>query len=222
MIHKREAHLSELMDAPNASVSRLFKTYKAFRIINRLTAYWKWIYEVEIRPHLQFNTTNRIADIGCGDGFVLHEIGKWAKNDGYNVHLIGIEPDARLQTLQAEFPEIEFFCGYLHEFPEQVDVLISNNVMHHLTEQELISFLAESDKVATSLILHNDIHRSWLAFLLYPFVGVWFGFTTFALIDGLRSIRRSFTKKELELLIPSTWQVYNYLPFRLLVTQSKK
>jgi 2-polyprenyl-3-methyl-5-hydroxy-6-metoxy-1,4-benzoquinol methylase len=210
------------MDSPTASLSRLLKTYKAFRIINKITAYWKWVYELEIRPHLHINKTTRIADLGCGDGFVLHEIGKWAKKDGFNVHLIGIEPDQRVQVLQSDFPEIHFFCGYLHEFTDQVDILISNHVLHHLNDKEITDLLFESERVTTTLVLHNDIRRTWLALFLYPIIGIWFSLTTFAFIDGLRSIRRSFTTYELKKLIPLHWQVFSYLPFRILVKLSIK
>jgi 2-polyprenyl-3-methyl-5-hydroxy-6-metoxy-1,4-benzoquinol methylase len=220
-LEKRSSELKELMDDPLANRLMLKKTYQSFRIINALLAFWRPIYEKEIRPVLRKDHLNSIADIGCGDGFILNKIGNWAKKDGFKCALTGFEPDFRAMDA-VDYPHsTRFISQFLHKHDEQFDIIISNHVLHHLTETEAQLFLEETGEKARIKVIHNDISRSILAYLLFPIIGIWFSIRTFVLIDGLLSIRRSFTKNELRQWLPNNWKLNTSYPFRLLLILSK-
>ena len=214
---KRDEHLHELMDAPNADRELLSNTYKSFRRINHLLAFWKTIYVNEIKPLLKQDSINSIADIGCGDGYVLHKIGLWAEKDGFKCKLTGFEPDSRARDA-IDFPNsIRFIQSYIQESDEVFDFIISNHVLHHLSTKETSNFLDETSKKARIKVIHNDILRSVLALLSFPIIGIWFARNTFVLTDGLRSIRRSFTRKELSEILHHNWKFKRGYPFRLVL-----
>lgn len=220
-LQKREQDLEEIMDQQDIDTARLTKTYHAFRIINSLLAFWKPIYIKKIRPNLQKNKENRILDIGCGDGFILHQIGKWAEKDGFETQLIGLEIDQRSKDAINYQNKIEFYYQSIYTWKKPVDIVISNHLLHHLSDGECVQVVEYSKKIASKLIIHNDIKRSIWAFLLYPNIGIWFAFHTFALIDGLRSIRRSFTVNELKNLLSIEYSFSSSYPFRVLVLHEK-
>lgn len=100
------------------------------------------------------------------------------------------------------------------------DAVLSNHVLHHLGDQ-LPAFLSASSLLSRGIVLHSDIARSRLAYGLYA-VGITpLAPGTFLRTDGLRSIRRSYTRSELaEVLareMPGVWSVSEPVPFRLLV-----
>lgn len=216
-LSQRATHLVELMDDPNANPNMLTNTYQSFRVINSLLAFWRTIYVNEINPLLKVDSINTIADIGCGDGYILHKIGIWASNDGFKCELTGFEPDYRAQDAVNFTHSIRFLNNHIQDSDETFDFIISNHVLHHLDESLLMPFLQETSKKANIKVIHNDISRSFLAYLLYPIIGLWLAKNTFILTDGLRSIRRSFSRRELKEKVSSSWSVRKAYPFRVVL-----
>lgn len=217
-LSNREHHLIELMDLSDADPEKLRKTYQSFRVINGLLSFWKSIYTREIKPHLKKGEVNRIADVGCGDGYLLHQVGNWVKNDGFECELTGFEPDKRALA-SVDYPNsIHFASTFIGDAASSFDILISNHVLHHLSDKEIPVFFHDIESRCNRKAIVCDIHRSIMAFMLYPFIGLWFSRNTFALTDGLRSIRRSFTQRELSPLLPPKWKCSRPFPFRLMVT----
>lgn len=98
---------------------------------------------------------------------------------------------------------------------QKFDFVISNHVLHHLTDQEVQTLAADSDALATTAAIHNDIHRDDLAYVGFSIISLPFR-RSFIRPDGLTSIRRSFTRAELASLLPPEWRAVNRPPFRLL------
>lgn len=224
-LSKRNKTLVEHMDVPDCDLIRLENTYKHFGLINKLLSGWKRIYSRFIRPVLQQNTEASILDIGFGGGDVCETLLHFARNDGFNPQILGIELDERaLQFVQKYRPKTEVVYRIqsaedLLKTGAHFDVVISNHVLHHLHESYLPSFLETSGNLG-SVVIHNDIRRDVLALLSYPLLAAPFHFHTFLLMDGSMSIMRSFTPHELELLLPPKFSVEPMPLFRNLVIKN--
>jgi len=95
--------------------------------------------------------------------------------------------------------------------------VLSNHVLHHLGAAELGALLVDSERLSRSVVLHGDIERHPLAYLGFG-LGTWpFFRRSYIRVDGLTSIRRSFTYRELAGVAPPGWSVRRELPYRLML-----
>ncbi len=218
--------LEELMDDPHCDPVRLAATLRRFGTINRLVSGWGAVYRSWLAPRLRsLGRPARVLDLGSGGGDLVLRLAGLAARDGLTVEWTGVDPDPRahaVATAGASPPNVGFRCtdaATLVAARETFDVVLSNHVLHHLGAQ-LGGFLSESQQLSRGFVLHADIERSRLAYALYA-VGITpFAPGTFLRTDGLRSIRRSFTRAELEHGLererPGEWTVVRPAPFRLL------
>lgn len=221
----RDDALREVMDDPDCDPRRLQRTLERFAIVNRLVSGWGGVYLQHIRPIARRRAASgeplRILDIGCGGGDVLRRIVALARTDTPDVRAVGIDPDERslAVALTRTTPGVSYRRAYSSELvPEgrAFDVVVSNHLLHHLDAPALTAVLADSAALTTGVALHSDIARSAAAYGAYAV-----GITPLApgsllRVDGLRSIRRSWTPDELAARVPDGWQVTRPAPFRLL------
>lgn len=222
----RDERLVELMDDPDCDPRRLRATLRRFGTVNRLVAGWGSIYRRILRPYLgALSRPARVLDLGSGGGDVVVRLAGAAWRDGLDVTWTGADPDERSHRAALERrrpPEVAFRCtdaATLVAEGERFDVVLSNHVLHHLGD-DLGTFAAASLDLSRGIVLHNDVARSRAAYGLYA-VGITpFAPGTFLRTDGLRSIRRSYTRAELadalDRLMPGLWTVSEPAPFRLL------
>lgn len=213
---RRASYLTEAMDAPDCNPARLTRTYRQFSLLNRVLSGWGLLYRRIIRPELAAGART-ILDIGCGGGDVLRLLAYWASHDGFAIDCQGIDPDARaiaFATAQNNPLCLRFQQAHSAELKASFDLVISNHVLHHLSNSEVTEFCKESQRLARRLCLHNDIYRSALAYTLFPLTGLILQHS-FIVPDGLISIRRSFTDPELQAVLPDNWQVTTHGAFRL-------
>ncbi len=221
----RDDRLAELMDDPACDPDMLRATLRRFGTINRLVSGWGVVYRTQLRPHLaSLGRPARVLDIGSGGGDLVERLALAARRDGLGVTWIGIDPDPRAHEVamsrgpidNAEFRIAD--AATLAREGDTYDAVLSNHVLHHLGD-ELPAFAAESLTLSRGIVLHSDIARSRLAYGLYA-VGITpFAPGTFLRTDGLRSIRRSYTRSELATLLegssPGSWTVRTPVPFRI-------
>jgi 2-polyprenyl-3-methyl-5-hydroxy-6-metoxy-1,4-benzoquinol methylase len=216
----RATHLSERMDDPSCDVLRLNNTYKQFYVVNQLLSGWSRIYNTYLKPRLAFGST--VLDIGCGGGDVLRNLAAWSKRDGLEVSFTGIDPDARALEYASHKPtppNVQFYRATSNELVEagkKFDILISNHVLHHLQNDGVYALCRDSEQLANTFVLHNDIRRSGLAYAGFSLTKLVFR-KSFTTEDGLRSIRRSFTPRELQSVVPPLWRVEPMIPYRNLL-----
>lgn len=222
-LSERNTELNEIMDDPNCDVDLLYNTYRQFRTINRLLSRWNAIYKSEILPALKPSGHNTLLDIGFGGGDIPLKLARWAQNDGFNLQVIAIDPDPRAFDYVSHLDtpnNIEFLqCGIddIDSNRQQFDFVISNHLMHHLKNDELLTILNQAKKLSRGRILFNDIRRDDIGYLLFNVIPRPFFRNSFVVEDGLQSIKRSFTPKELSKLVPQDFTVKNIFPFRILL-----
>jgi len=220
---QRDASLRELMDDPACDPAKLRATLRRFETINRLVSRWGRVYRSRIRPFLAtLDRPARILDLGCGGGDVIAQLAAWAESDGFDVEWVGVDPDPRALEVALNRPvppRTTFLCADgsdLLAADERFDLVLSNHVVHHLTPAELGAFVGQSRELSRGIVLHSDIERGRLAYLLYAIGVTPFAPGTFLRTDGLRSIRRSYLQGELAGVLGTPWHVEKSARFRLL------
>lgn len=81
--------------------------------------------------------------------------------------------------------------------------------------------MTKCEKMVLIQVIFNDIERSdiaWLGFGCFAFL---LFYRSFIITDGLRSIRRSYSKAEAEKSVRKNWIIKRYFPYRLLFTYEK-
>ncbi|MGJ0388667.1 methyltransferase domain-containing protein [Microbacterium sp. CGR1] len=222
----RASDARELMDDPDADIAMLERTYDRFRLVNALVSGTGEFYRRDIRPRARRGPI-RILDIGAGGGDVCRMIASRLRRDGLTAEITALDADERAIRWAAAHDAgsgVRYRCALSEALVaegEQYDLVFSNHVLHHLTEQELQSLLLDSRRLVgeDGLVVHRDISRSRAAYALYSAVTWLFSGTlfrgSFIREDGLISIRRSYTPKELGSIATSGWTVRFALPSRL-------
>lgn len=224
-LNKRQPHLVEYMDREDCDPKKLSNTYRQFSLINRLLSGWRTVYEKNIRPIMKESPRSyTLLDIGFGGGDIPLNMAKWAEEDGFDLKISAIELDERALEFALEQPQhqnVEFLmisAAELKKEGQRFDFVISNHVVHHLSTQQLLTLLEDAQRLCTHLVLFSDIERSDLGYALFSIFTRPLFFNSFIIADGKISIKRSFTKEELEAVVPPEWNVQRYALFRLLLT----
>ncbi|MCJ1713142.1 methyltransferase domain-containing protein [Microbacterium sp. M1A1_1b] len=217
----RDLVLRELMDDPDCDPRALERTFRRFAVVNALVSGWRAAWRTHVVPALPAHGRGRVLDLGCGGGDLARALVKWADGDGFDIEVVGVDPDPRAiaaanraTTRGVTFREQS--SGALVAAGEQFDVVVSNHVLHHLDDDERAGFLADSEHLAAKRSLHSDIRRSPAAYRAYALGSTLVAAGTFVRVDGLRSIRRSFTLPELHAALPKGWRAEAAAPHRVL------
>lgn len=225
ILNQRDITSKEQMDDPDCDRDELFNTYGQFRIINSLISRWYNIYKKRIMPRCKISSkTYSLLDIGFGGGDLPVKISEWAKTDGIKLDITAIETDERafefVQNLQrpSNITFRHLASTELLEEGRTFDFVISNHLIHHLAETELMLVLEESKELSNEVVLFNDIERSDFGYLLFNIFSRPVFRSSFITRDGLTSIRRSYTAKELKNTVPGGWKVNRIFPYRLLLS----
>ncbi|MDZ7808596.1 MAG: methyltransferase domain-containing protein [Gracilimonas sp.] len=151
---KREPGLVEEMDKEDCDIHKLHNTYRQFHYVNKLISKWKTLYIKEIRPILESQDKNTLLDIGFGGGDITRSIEQWARKDGLNVKITAVDPDERaFKYCQENYTdsEIEWLqCTSTDLLTDDhtYDIVISNHVLHHLTDDEILKLLQETEQLS--------------------------------------------------------------------------
>jgi 2-polyprenyl-3-methyl-5-hydroxy-6-metoxy-1,4-benzoquinol methylase len=212
-MRQRAVDAVELMDLPDCDARLLDNTYRQFGLVNRALSGWRKLYVRELRPALANSTAPaRLLDIGSGGGDLAYQLAGWARRDGLALHITGIDPDARAAAFargRPPLPGVEFRQAHSTDLVREgksFDFVISNHVLHHLSAAELQQLLSDSVVLAGRKVLHNDLRRSSAAYALFWAAALPFRHS-YIRVDGLTSIRRSYTPGELSALAPAGWTV---------------
>lgn len=222
-LRERDTTLKEFMDDPNCDSELLEATYNQFESVNKLLGGWNRIYQKYIRqPLIDAGENASLLDIGCGGGDILRLLDGFCRRDNLNVRFTGIEPDSRAisyikkQNWPDHFSFSQAFSGNLVEQEKSFTIVISNHLMHHLTPEELDQLCGDAENLASRRIIFSDIERSDLGYAGFRAIAPLLFKNSFIVEDGIRSIRRSYQKDELEANLPDNWAVKRQFPFRLL------
>lgn len=225
---ERNSALVEWMDKPDCDPDLLVNTYRQFTMINKLLSGWGGIYRKIIRPLLlSCSTTPSILDIGCGGGDILRYLKQRCEADGIEARFTGIDPDSRSMDYLSGLPPDpaihyrNITSSELLSEGSKFDLVLSNHLMHHLTDTGLLQLLKESDLLSKKMVLFSDIERNRMGYSLFRMFAPLLFRNSYIVEDGLISIKKSYKKKELSSLIPDEFGVERKFPFRILLIKDK-
>ncbi len=227
------ALLPELMDAP-CSFDVLEGCLRGIAQINRWTFAYRptliWLDELVSQLPPQ-RAPLKIVDVGCGYGDSLRRIARWAARRCISVSLTGIDLNAdavRAAQAATSGTSIRFLHGDAYSLDrEEVDVVLSSLLTHHLEDEEIVRFLRWMEATARRGWFVNDLHRTMLPYRAFSLLGKVLPLHPFVRNDGLVSIRRSFLHDDWQRLITraglptSEVSVQAYRPARLCVGRVK-
>jgi len=194
----------EQMDDLNLAGKKLHQTLYGLSVINRYLGNTNATFKAVKREMLKADGPLKIIDLGCGGGDNLRAIAAWSVENGKPAELIGIDGNpyileyarakntkqVQVKFLQADILEDSF------ELPD-CDLLISSHFMYHFSDEAFVRFLEGAKEKVTKKIIFSELERNPLAYLLFKIGAIFFPFSKMVKQDGLKAIRRAFTRKEL-------------------------
>jgi 2-polyprenyl-3-methyl-5-hydroxy-6-metoxy-1,4-benzoquinol methylase len=170
-----------------------------------------------------------ILDIGCGGGGMLRKIWQWARRRGSATCLTGVDlnPWSKASAERVTPPDarIQYETSNIFSFdPERrADFIISSLFTHHLSDDEVVTFLRWMDHHATQGWFINDLHRHPVPFFLIRYVTRLLRFSPMVQHDGPVSVARAFTAADWRRLIAAAGipaariRINWFFPFRYCV-----
>ncbi|ANY20251.1 hypothetical protein A6F68_01740 [Tsuneonella dongtanensis] len=223
---EQRAIAEELMDDPALDAGTYTAVLHDLARVNTLTLARRptlAFLERAIGTHKRFN----LLDVGFGDGDMLRAIARWAERHGIEARLVGIDLNPRSavaakDTSTSSRIPIEYRTGdYADCAGEGWDCVISSLVAHHMTREQLLTFLRFMDREARAGWLVNDLHRHGFAYAGWPLLAGLMRWHPIVRHDGHLSIARSYRPGEWPPLLADAGidgaRVFRQFPFRLCV-----
>jgi 2-polyprenyl-3-methyl-5-hydroxy-6-metoxy-1,4-benzoquinol methylase len=146
-----------------------------------------------------------LLDVGTGRGDIPAAATAWSHRHGIHLETIGVEQSellariARDQTMVMSADALQLPLA-----DRSVDIAMCSQVLHHFERTTAATVLRELHRVARLRVIVSDLHRSWFAA-----AGIWLAsyplvFHPVSRHDGVVSVLRGFTRRELGELVRSS------------------
>jgi SAM-dependent methyltransferase len=180
-------YTTELMDDPSVPEEIVAQAYRGLELTHRWLGNTAAILRLLRRDPLP---VRKVLDIGCGQGALLHEI-----RCKLGVEVVGF--DLRPSPQSAPVP-IQLGDAVVDPLPP-ADVALTVCMAHHLSENDLVRLIRNVSRTSRRFIL-LDLVRNRLPLVLFrtfvcPFL------PPINVTDGLTSIRRAYTPRELRKIV---------------------
>lgn len=169
----------------------------------------------------------RLLDVGFGAGDMLRAVGTWARKRGITADLVGVDLNPRSEGIaRAATPanlSIDYRTGDYHDVEGPVDFIVSSQVTHHMTDEQLHEFIRQMEARSVRGWLISDLHRHWFAHGGFPLLARLMAVHRIVREDGTLSIARSFRPAEWRHILeqagvsPEWVTIARRFPFRLTV-----
>jgi SAM-dependent methyltransferase len=150
-------------------------------------------------------STIRFLDWGTGGADIPRAIVQWCRAKGFKSEVVGVDMNGSVLNYAREasrlYPEIKLVQADFSQLPDlggSFDYALSSLCLHHLTNAQIVDLLKLSDRLVKRGIIMNDLQRSagaWLGIWLLSRAGRAHPIVQH---DGPLSVRRAFTKNELQ------------------------
>jgi 2-polyprenyl-3-methyl-5-hydroxy-6-metoxy-1,4-benzoquinol methylase len=194
----------EIMDRDDYTSEEVRAAYADLRKVNRYLGGARALLR-HLVPLMEACTSRpvTILDVGTGSADIPQTIVRAARLRGIEIKIVAL--DASVHALSAarenlrDFPEIHLVQARALSLPfaeGSFDLVVASEFLHHLSTDEGAAFLCELHQMARVAFLINDLRRHPIPY--YSFWVLSRLFTTNRIIrhDGLVSILRGFTLKD--------------------------
>jgi 2-polyprenyl-3-methyl-5-hydroxy-6-metoxy-1,4-benzoquinol methylase len=157
----------------------------------------------------------------------LRAIARWARGRGIAADLVGVDLNEKsVRAARVATPAdlaIDYRAGDYRDQAGPFDFIISSQVTHHMTDDQLLAFLRHMEAQARMGWLVCDLHRHRFAYWGYPILARLMRVHRIVREDGRLSIARSFRPAEWRELLaaagvpPGAARIVRRFPFRLCV-----
>ena len=224
----KRSHEKEMMDLAGNPADLLEEDLNNLRKINRtLGAYRSVLWSLKHLVDRKETTPFSLLDVGTGSGDIPLAIVRWAKDKGITVRIVALEPEAitaaMARRLTRDFPEISVVRGdALHPpfSPASFDFVLSSQLLHHFSEEEIVSLLRIWSRLARRAIVVSDLIRHPLAYFGIRLLTFLFTRNEMTRTDAPRSVRRAFTLAEWRELFRQArigeCRLFPLFPFRMM------
>jgi 2-polyprenyl-3-methyl-5-hydroxy-6-metoxy-1,4-benzoquinol methylase len=173
----------------------------------------------------------RLMDVGFGDGDILRAIARWARRRDIAVDLVGVDLNEKsVAAARAVTPPgvpIDYRAGDYLDQDGPFDFVISSQVTHHMTDEQLLTFLRYMEAEAGTGWLICDLHRHGFAHWGFPILARLMMVHRIVREDGQLSIARAFRPADWEAYLAQAGiardsvKIVRRFPFRLCVERVK-
>lgn len=167
----------------------------------------------------------RLLDVGFGQGDMLRAIAKWAQRRGIAADLVGVDLNPNSEAIaRAATPAglpIDYRTGDYRDLAGPFDFIVSSLVAHHMSDDELDSFLRFMEARAELGWFLNDLHRLAISYHGFGLLGRILRVHHIVREDGQISIARSFREDDWRAILnraglpEGTTRIVRRFPFRL-------
>lgn len=220
----------EQMDSPQLDAATYARVLSDLARVNRWT--------LTARPVLRYlaravgrRKAFSLLDVGFGHGDVLRAIARWAERRSVEARLVGVDLNpASAAIARAATPAaggIDYRTGDYRHQPERFDFIISSQVAHHMTPEQLRAFLGHMEREAAAGWLLVDLHRHGFAHKGFPLLARLMGVHRIVREDGQLSIARAFRPGEWPPVLAhagmplADLRIERVFPFRIVVERIK-
>jgi SAM-dependent methyltransferase len=196
---------SELLDDPAADPSVVAQSLRNIARANRwFGGAWAVRYGLaRVLDGVPRTRTLSLLDLGTGAGDLPGDAARWAARRGWRLVPVGLERSRVAAGLAraAGCPCAVADAGAPPFRERAVDLVLVSQVLHHLTPASAIRLLRDCDRLARVGVIVADLRRARLAEALFRLGGRLLRFDPVTLEDGVTSIRRGYTTRELRALL---------------------
>jgi 2-polyprenyl-3-methyl-5-hydroxy-6-metoxy-1,4-benzoquinol methylase len=145
-----------------------------------------------------------LLDVAYGHGDMTRAIHRWAGRRGLSVRLSGVDlnPSSAIAAAAATPPGMEIAWHTSDVFAyaptEPPDFIVSSLFTHHLSDAQVVRFLAWMEQTAVRGWFVNDLHRHPIAYHGFRAMSAAARWHRFVRHDGPVSIARSFVRADWE------------------------
>ena len=144
-----------------------------------------------------------LLDVGTGSGDIPRAVARAARRRGVTVTAVGLDrsPLAARVAVTTGLPTVVSDGGSLPLASRSVDFVIASQVLHHLEPEVATRWIRELDRVARRAVVIADLRRTRTAMAAMWLVSFPLGLHPATRRDAVLSLRRGYTKDELQDLI---------------------
>ncbi len=231
---KSRSDMKELMDEENVDTDKLFRTLKQFKTVNRFFSGIHRVLSKTVLHYLRKNPSTHvisIIDLGSGGCDIPFWLINQCRRMKQPIEVCAVDHDKRIishiQQTCLRVPELTFKLSSAKDalMEKEYDFVISNHFLHHLKNDEIGELLQLMNKKSRIGYVCNDLRRSRIALLQFALVAPILFRSSLTVVDGLRSICRGFTPKELNrwtTQLTPTPQVSRVFPAHLCISKIKE
>ncbi|MEX0747111.1 MAG: methyltransferase domain-containing protein [Rhodothermales bacterium] len=204
----------EMMDDFSIGDRRLERALEELRWVNRFLGGYAAV-RAELEPVLRRRRGGclRVLDIGTGIADYPEAFVRWGDRAGVDVRVSAVDANPftvefASRRLSERLPDrlrqrIDIYSGnalQTNYADNSFDIVTASLFLHHLGDIDAVALLREMGRIAREGIVVNDLHRHILAYWSILGISRALPVSTMFRHDGPLSVRRAFSRNELEVL----------------------